>query len=163
MEVMAISKDILVQYPDLVKEVQETKDKITKLEHQIANIEKQLVAINEGGHVKDKVKGGLGGIQNFNIEGFPEREYQQKRKQLQVKRIILNGRKLALDEQETKLLQMVSDIEEFLNGIEDSFIRRIINLRVIEQLSWNKVADKMGGYNTEDSVRMVFERFLKKK
>lgn len=163
MEVMAISKDILVQYPDLVKEVQETKDKITKLEHQIANIEKQLVAINEGGHVKDKVKGGLGGIQNFNIEGFPEREYQQKRKQLQVKRIILNGRKLALDEQETKLLQMVSDIEEFLNGIEDSFIRRIINLRVIEQLSWNKVADKMGGYNTEDSVRMAFERFLKKK
>jgi hypothetical protein len=163
MEVMAISKDILVQYPDLVKEVQETKDKITKLEHQIANIEKQLVAINEGGHVKDKVKGGLGGIQNFNIEGFPEREYQQKRKQLQVKRIILNGRKLALDEQETKLLQMVSDIEEFLNGIEDSFIRRIINLRVIEQLSWNKVADKMGGYNTEDSVRMTFERFLKKK
>ena len=162
MEVMAISKDILVQYPDLVKEVQETKDKITKLEHQIANIEKQLVAINEGGHVKDKVKGGLGGIQNFNIEGFPEREYQQKRKQLQVKRIILNGRKLALDEQETKLLQMVSDIEEFLNGIEDSFIRRIINLRVIEQLSWNKVADKMGGYNTEDSVRMTFERFLKK-
>lgn len=160
---MAISKDILVQYPDLVKEVQETKDKITKLEHQIANIEKQLVAINEGGHVKDKVKGGLGGIQNFNIEGFPEREYQQKRKQLQVKRIILNGRKLALDEQETKLLQMVSDIEEFLNGIEDSFIRRIINLRVIEQLSWNKVADKMGGYNTEDSVRMTFERFLKKK
>lgn len=160
---MAISKDILVQYPDLVKEVQETKDKITKLEHQIANIEKQLVAINEGGHVKDKVKGGLGGIQNFNIEGFPEREYQQKRKQLQVKRIILNGRKLALDEQETKLLQMVSDIEEFLNGIEDSFIRRIINLRVIEQLSWNKVADKMGGYNTEDSVRMAFERFLKKK
>lgn len=163
MEVMAISKDILVQYPDLVKEVQETKDKITKLEHQIANIEKQLVAINEGGHVKDKVKGGLGGIQNFNIEGFPEREYQQKRKQLQVKRIILNGRKIALDEQETKLLQMVSDIEEFLNGIEDSFIRRIINLRVIEQLSWNKVADKMGGYNTEDSVRMAFERFLKKK
>lgn len=163
MEVMAISKDILVQYPDLVKEVQETKDKITKLEHQIANIEKQLVAINEGGHVKDKVKGGLGGIQNFNIEGFPEREYQQKRKQLQVKRIILNGRKLALDKQETKLLQMVSDIEEFLNGIEDSFIRRIINLRVIEQLSWNKVADKMGGYNTEDSVRMTFERFLKKK
>lgn len=163
MEVMAISKDILVQYPDLVKEVQETKDKITKLEHQIANIEKQLVAINEGGHVKDKVKGGLGGIQNFNIEGFPEREYQQKRKQLQDKKNMLNVRKRTLDKQETKLLQMVSDIEEFLNGIEDSFIRRIINLRVIEQLSWNKVADKMGGYNTEDSVRMAFERFLKKK
>lgn len=163
MEVMAISKDILVQYPDLVKEVQETKDKITKLEHQIANIEKQLVAINEGGHVKDKVKGGLGGIQNFNIEGFPEREYQQKRKQLQDKKNMLNVRKRTLDKQETKLLQMVSDIEEFLNGVEDSFIRRIINLRVIEQLSWNKVADKMGGYNTEDSVRMAFERFLKKK
>ena len=163
MEVMAISKDILVQYPDLVKEVQEIKDKITKLEHQIANIEKQLVAINEGGHVKDKVKGGLGGIQNFNIEGFPEREYNYKRKQLQDKKNMLNVRKRTLDKQETKLLQMVSDIEEFLNGIEDSFIRRIINLRVIEQLSWNKVADKMGGYNTEDSVRMAFERFLKKK
>lgn len=163
MEVMAISKDILVQYPDLVKEVEETKDKIQRLEEHIERLEMQIDKINIDGPVKDKVKGGLGGIQNFNIEGFPEREYQQKRKQLQDKKNMLNVRKRTLDKQETKLLQMVSDIEKFLNGIEDSFIRRIINLRVIEQLSWNKVADKMGGYNTEDSVRMAFERFLKKK
>jgi len=42
-------------------------------------------------------------------------------------------------------------------------MRRIVTMRVVDSLSWNKVADKMGGYNTEDSVRMAFNRFMEEK
>ena len=37
------------------------------------------------------------------------------------------------------------------------FIRKMI----LENQSWNKVADQIGGNNTEDSVRKAFDRFMK--
>lgn len=37
-----------------------------------------------------------------------------------------------------------------------------MTFRFIENLSWNKVADRIGGGNSEDGVRMSFERFMKK-
>ena len=60
------------------------------------------------------------------------------------------------------MLQKTNDVEEFIASIEDSRVRRIINLRFVEGLSWNQVADKIGGGNTDDSVRKVYERFMKK-
>jgi hypothetical protein len=38
-------------------------------------------------------------------------------------------------------------------------MRRIIRYRFIDKLSWNAVADKMGGNSTGESVRKIFERF----
>ena len=45
-------------------------------------------------------------------------------------------------------------MEEEINGFKD--------LRIVDNLSWNKVADRIGGGNTEDSVRMSFNRFMEK-
>jgi hypothetical protein len=75
---MAITKQILVQYSDLQQECKETRDKINRLEEQIERLEKQIHDIENEGTVKDKVKGGLGGIQQFKIEGFPTKEYNDK-------------------------------------------------------------------------------------
>lgn len=155
-----VSKEILIQYADLQQECAETRDKITRLEEQIEKLETRIKEIEDGEIVKDKVKGGLGGIQNFNIEGIPIAEYERARTNLLSKKLMLNNRKSALEIQEFDLLQMTNEVEEFIHSLEDSHMRRIINLRVIEQLSWNKVADKMGGNNTEDSVRKAFDRFL---
>lgn len=144
---MAISKEILIQYADLQKEVKEIREKISKLEEQIDKIEQQ-------GTVKDKVMGGEGGLQPFHIEGFPYPEYSRKK-------TLLYARKATLSELEMELLETLNDVETFISSIKDSHIRRIVNLRVVEGLSWQKVADKIGG-NTEDSVRMAFERYIKK-
>jgi len=141
-----VSKEILIQYADLQQEVKEIRQKIEKLENQIAKIEEQ-------GAVKDKVRGGIGGLQSFQIEGFPYPEYSRKK-------TLLYARQATLSELEMQLLETLNKVEEFISGISDSHTRRIVNLRVIEQLSWNKVADKMGGNNTEDSVRKAFDRFL---
>ena len=142
---MAISKEVLIQYSDLQKECKEVREKIEKLERQIAKIEAD-------GAVVDKVRGGLGGLQSFKIEGFPYPEYSRKK-------TLLYARKATLSELEMELLETLNEVEEFIASISDSHIRRIVNLRVIDGLSWNEVARKIGG-NTEDSVKKAFYRFM---
>lgn len=140
-----VSKEILIQYSDLQQECKEVREKIEKLERQIAKIEAD-------GTVVDKVRGGLGGLQSFKIEGFPYPEYSRKK-------TLLYARKATISELEMELLETLNEVEEFIASISDSHIRRIINLRVIDGLSWSEVARKIGG-NTEDSVKKAFYRFM---
>lgn len=145
---MAVSKEILVQYTDLQKERKEVREKIEKLEKQIETIE-------NNGNVADKVHGGDGGLQSFKIEGFPYPEYSRKKTLLYV-------RKATLSELEMELIETLNEVEKFITTIKDSHMRRIISLRVVDGLSWNKVADRIGGGNTDDSVRKAFDRFMEK-
>ena len=140
-----VSKEVLIQYSDLQQECKEVREKIEKLERQIAKIEAD-------GAVVDKVRGGLGGLQSFKIEGFPYPEYSRKK-------TLLYARKATLSELEMELLETLNDVEKFIASISDSHIRRIVNLRVVDGLSWNEVARKIGG-NTEDSVKKAFYRFM---
>lgn len=157
-----VSKEILIQYSDLQGEIKEVRKKIEKLENTIPKIEKRINEIEKGEIVKDKVSGGFGGIQHFEIEGVPVKEYQERKTDLLSKRLLLNNRKSTLELLEFDLLQKTNEVEEFIASINDSRMRRIINLRFIENLSWNKVADYIGGGNTEDSVRKAFTRFMEK-
>ena len=143
-----ISKEILIQYSDLQEEVKEVRERINKTEDQIAKIEKD-------GNVVDSVCGGNGGIQHFKIEGFPYPEYSRKK-------TLLYARKATLASLEMELLETLNQVEEFIASVDDSRMRRIITLRFIDNLSWNKVADRIGGNNTEDSVRKAFTRFMEK-
>lgn len=143
-----VSKEILIQYSDLQQEVKEINEKIEKTEKQIAKIKKE-------GNVIDTVSGGNGGIQHFKIEGFPYPEYTRKKN-------LLYSRKLVLTELELELLETLNEVEEFISSVKDSHMRRIINLRFVENLSWNEVADRIGGGNTEGSVKMAFQRFMDK-
>ena len=131
-----ISKQDLIQYSDLKKEVVEVRSKIKKLEQDILKIE-------SGETVIDSVTGGNGGCQHF-------------------KKTLLYSRKTTLQLLEDDLLDKTNEIEEFIASINDSRIRRIINLRFLENKSWNEVADCIGGGNTEDSVRKSFTRFFEK-
>lgn len=140
-----VSKEILIQYSDLQQECKEVREKIEKLERQIEKIESD-------GAVVDKVRGGEGGLQSFKIEGFPYPEYSRKK-------TLLYARKATLSELEMELLETLNDVEIFIASIKDSHIRRIVNLRVVDGLSWGEVARRIGG-NTEDSVRMAFNRFI---
>ena len=143
-----ISKEILIQYSDLQEEVKEVQARIEKTELQIAKIK-------EEGNVVDSVCGGNGGIQHFRIEGFPYPEYSRKKS-------LLYARKATLANLEMELLETLNQVEEFIASVNDSRMRRIITLRFIDNLSWNKVADRIGGGNTEGSIKMAFQRFMDK-
>lgn len=158
-----VSKGILIQYTDLQQEVKEVREKIQRLEDNIPKIEKRINEIEKGEIVKDKVRGGLGGLQSFNIEGVPLKEYEKRKTDLLSKKLLLNNRKSTLELLEFDLLEKTNEVEEFIASIGDSRMRRIINLRFIENLSWNKVADCIGGGNTEDSIKKAFYRFMEEK
>lgn len=143
-----VSKEILTQYNDLQEEAKEVRERIERTEKQIARIE-------EEGRVIDTVSGGSGGIQHFKIEGFPYPEYSRKKS-------LLYARKSILANLELELLETLNQVEKFIASVEDSRMRRIITLRVIDNLSWNSVADRIGGGNTEDSVKKSFYRFMEK-
>lgn len=142
-----VTKEILIQYADLQKESKEIRGRIEKLEEQIERIESQ-------GAVVDKVSGGEGGIQSFKIEGFPYPEYSRKK-------TLLYERKATLSELELEIIETLNEVESFISTVKDSHMRRIITLRVVDGLTWNQVASKIGG-NTEDSVRKAFDRFMEK-
>lgn len=61
----------------------------------------------------------------------------------------------------SELEQLRAKIEQFINSIEDSQMRRIIRLKYIRGYSWGEVANRIRGNNTRDSVRMMCKRFLK--
>ena len=145
---MMVSKEILIQYSDLKEEIKEVRQRIEKTERQIERIEKE-------GAVCDKVMGGEGGLQPFKIEGFPYPEYSRKK-------TLLYSRKATLTSLEMELLETLNQVEEFIASVDDSRMRRIINLRFIENLSWQQVAKRIGGGNTYETVRKAFYIFMEK-
>lgn len=145
-----MDKRILSQYVNLVCEREEISKKIQKVESDIIKFESY-------GTTKDTVKGGEGGIQHFVIEGYPAKEYQDLIN-------TLKRRRARLEEVERHIVETLEKVEEFIYSIpdEECVIRRIINLFVIDRMSWQEVAFAIGGGNTADSVRMMYERYLKK-
>lgn len=141
-----MDKNILIQYADLREEVKELRDRINSLERQINQMEKE-------GSVKDSVKGGNGGIQHFVIEGFPVPKHSKKVNLLKNLQVLLQIR-------EEELLELLNEVEKYINTIKDSRMRRIVNLRVIEDLTWQQVANRLDKRSTADAIRMSFERFI---
>lgn len=142
-----VSKDILSQYSDIQEEIKEVRKKIEKLETDIEKIE-------SGETVIDTVSGGNGGIQHFKIEGVPCLEYGRKK-------TLLYARKATLQLLEDDLLEKTNEVEEFIASVDDSRMRRIINLRFLENKTWIQIAHIIGG-NSESSVKMAFQRFIEK-
>lgn len=155
-----MDKNILNQYSSLRKEANEVKEKIKDLERQIKDCEKKLEKLNKE-IVQDKVSGGYGGTQHFTIEGIPSAEIVRTRESLRNKQMRLNLRKATLCTIEEDLDSMIIEVEKFIHTIDDSYLRRIINHRVVEDKTWDEVARSIGG-NTADSVRMMFNRFMDK-
>lgn len=142
-----MEKNVLKQYISLKKEIEDINIRIQKLQA-------KLKAINEAGNVKDAVKGGAGGLQTFHVEGFPVAEEDETKYLLQKNIRILEERK-------AKAAELVVEVESYINTIDDSRMRRMITYRYIDNMSWLKVAKKMGESYTEEACKKQMQRFLK--
>lgn len=156
-----MTKGELSQYFDLKQEeielgmqIEATLNRIDSCEEEIRELENELVL--------DKVYGGFGGEQGYVIEGYDERDIKALRKRLVRDKEILAERLMLKRVRKDRASVMLLEIERFLNTVTDSYIRRIITFRYIDHMSWNRVADKVGGGNTEDSVRKALDRYLEK-
>lgn len=63
---------------------------------------------------------------------------------------------------ESEIEKQKTAVEEFVESIEDYYIRTIFRLRFKRGLSWKEVATLVGGRNTEESVKSACYRYLKK-
>lgn len=88
----------------------------------------------------------------FHIEGVAIPEYEKRVKRLRNK----------LQRRLEELMEKREELEEYIATVPDSMIRMILTLRYINGLSWQQVANHIGGGNTADSVRKMHDRFLAK-
>lgn len=151
------------QYWNLKQESIEVAEKIEKLKKEIKRTESSLEEIHVNGTVKDKVYGGLGGTQGFVIEGYPASQYERLKSTYHKKIKLLKEQEEVLEWLQNKINTEIVEIEKFLSTISDSYIRRIINMRFVLHMTWGQIAVKIGGGNTEDSVRKTYERYIDKK
>lgn len=70
--------------------------------------------------------------------------------------------KIILENRYNTLLDIQIKTEEFINKIPTSRLRRIFTYRYIEQYSWVKIAQLIGGNTTSESIKKEHNRFLKK-
>ena len=143
-----MDKSVLVQYCDLQEEVKDLRRRIWKLEEEISHL--TVVSDSVTGTRED------GTIGNIKITGYPFPEESRKQ-------VLLRRRKAALEEKEDELLELLSDVEEYINSIDDSRIRRIFRYRYVDNMSWVQVAIQMGGKHTADSCRMAHDRYVEEK
>lgn len=137
-----MDKNILEQYIDACALIKETERDIQEL-----NRKKAVV--------QDSVKGSNPEFpyqpQSFHIEG--SREDVADRMSLRYEERLLKERKA---EAERIKLQ----VEAWLNTIPMR-MQRIIKFRYFEKMTWQQVAQRMGGKSSENNLKKEFERFMK--
>ena len=68
-----------------------------------------------------------------------------------------------LENRVNRLQKSIVEIEEFIDTVERSEIRQIIQYRYIQGLSWNATGKRVYGYPCGDRVRMTITRFFAEK
>ena len=149
-----VSKEILIQYSDLQKEIKYLRKKIDSLQNEQAKMEKN----KRHSTVKASMKDFPYTEHNVKTDGYVGLTTISER----CLNSIINKEIKSLESRYEKLLQVTNDVMDFIESIEDSHMRMIITYRIIENYSWNQVADAMGGGNTENGVKQAFCRFMGK-
>lgn len=92
-----------------------------------------------------------------------KRFYNEKIKELKAR-----PHETELNKQSIELYQSIVDKcaaqllegERFITGIESAYFRQLFTLRFINGETWTKIALRMGGGNTADSVRRACSRYI---
>lgn len=138
------TKEIMAQYNDI-------KEEIKELNKEIEQAEKSIEKLIEEGTVCDKVKGGIGGIQGFKIEGFPVVEYQRRRR-------VLKNKVHRLQKKENDLIELKDNIEKYIEKIPVSRDRRIFRMIFIENKTQKQVAKEL--FIDRSLVSKIISKYL---
>ncbi|GAA0083147.1 RNA polymerase subunit sigma-24 [Clostridium sp. CTA-6] len=134
-----MNKEELKQLRYIKSEIESIKKQLSDLDYTVAT---------------DKVRGSSSHFpyvqRSFTITGVDYEEYNKKVERLRRK----------LNKRIKELINLVEKTNEFIEDIDDSLIKQVISLRYINGLTWEDVANSIGGNNTSDSVRMLCNRFL---
>lgn len=153
-----MEKLVLEQYYHLREEIKDLRKRIDQGEKYLREMEE------EGYQVSDSVKGTRkdGTIGSIRITGFPLLEYERV-KTMTKKRIV----KLRIMEDD--LLEVMNQVDDFINAIPQSDLRQIFRLYYLDDMTWLQVATNMNRRfpkkkrkYTADGCRMAHNRYLMK-
>lgn len=145
-----MKKHILEQYVDLQGEERDLLRRIQTVSDQIQRME------TDGYMVADSVTCGRKGkkpLGTHRIQGFPYPDYISKRAKLRTY-------KMQLELADQKLLELLSEVEKWVQDVPDSRMRKIVRYRYIDGCNWVQVAHRIGGDSTNESCRKACERYL---
>lgn len=91
-----------------------------------------------------------------NLSGMPRSSSPKNTVEENVAKLVYLEKKLSEYKQEA------AETESFISNVEDYQIRLILELRYIDGFEWNKIADYIGGNNTEYSVKKMCYRYLER-
>lgn len=132
-----------------IKELNDIREEICDLEKKIKKLEGKAV-------VSDIVQ--------TSSDFFPFTKYNKKiigknKELVEALDGYINDLKLRLK----ALIETQRKLEQFIEKLPTSRLRRIFELRCIEQWSWKKIAFAIGGHATEESIRKEYDRCFEKK
>lgn len=130
-----MTKEQLGQYKCLCLEIKELENRLNNLKRQEVT-DKVLSSASDFPYNQYELK----------IQGYEDDKYIEKIR-VRLTRRIRRCKKLRLE------------IEEFIDGIEDSRTRLVFQLRYIEGWSWLKISLKLGSTH-ESYSRKIHERFF---
>lgn len=131
-----MNKKTLNQYTDLVKEAQKLEKRIERLRKQSS----QVSDVVQNGYKRHAVIFGYDVVRDSKLK---ELEF------------LLMDRK-------AKIIIQQTEIENYINNIEESDIRQIFEHRYIDNMNWIQIQVAMG-YEHEDTARKKHDRYLEKK
>ncbi|WP_148465242.1 hypothetical protein [Peptoniphilus harei] len=130
-----MTKEQLGQYKSLCLEIKELENRLNNLKRQEVS-DKVIASASDFPYNQYQLK----------IQGYENDKYIEKIRARLIRRI-RRCKKLRLE------------IEEFIEGIEDSRIRLIFELRYIQGKSWVYISNKLGSSN-ESYARKSHDRYL---
>ena len=133
-----ISKSVLKQYIDLQEEIKEVNERIIKVEKRISEIEKEISKLKQDKYTFRKREGDW-----FTYDVLiPEVD-------VMIENLVL-------------LKSSYSDRICTLSSLLDRISGQIFDLRIRQGFSWKMVSAKMGSMNSEENLRSMFNRYLRK-
>lgn len=131
-----MNQKTLIQYQNLVKEIEELKNRISEVQK-----------LSSAQVVKDSVSGSNPHFPYqkniFAIEGIEQTNSRQQK---------------ILQKRIERCERLKLEIEEFIDTIEDSKTRRVFWLRYIHGYSWERVSRALGGWD-ESYARKIHDRW----
>ena len=149
-----MDKEILVQYCEMKEEIKDLRKRIQKLDRFLEH--PPIVSDIVRGTRRDGTTGPI------KVTGIPEPEFYRKQG-------IRERYKELLELKEAELLELTSQVEEYIESIDKADLRIMFRLYYIDGQPWVKVAEAMNRMfpkkkipYTEDSCRMRNNRFFEK-
>lgn len=139
-----MDKKILKEYTDACALIKETEEDIWRLKRKQRTV------------VQDRVRGSASEFpyteKSYHIEGIAYSSGDER--QLRMEEALLIRRK-----ENAERIKM--EVEEFVNTLP-ARMQRIIRFRIMQKLSWDEAAAKMGNGATAESLRKELDRFMGK-